>query len=291
MWQALFNVLAPVFITVGIGFLWVRMKLEIDPAFISRVVINIGSPALAFYGLTTMKVSGELFGQMALVAGLTLIAMMILNWIMLKARGFSIKDWLHPLTFPNWGNLGLPLCYFAFGDTGLTLAIAFYAVSSATQLTIGMLMASGQMKPVLLMRMPMVYAMALALLFLYAGVAPPLWLLNTAHLISGLMMPMMLLALGASLATLKITHFRETLGFVVYRYLLGFAVVYGIARLMGLTGEAMGVALIQGAMPIAVLNYLLAARFNNQPERIASLVVLSTVLSLAIIPFVLWILL
>jgi predicted permease len=225
------------------------------------------------------------------VAGLTLLIMMILNWAMLRARGFSIKDWLHPLTFPNWGNLGLPLSYFAFGDTGLTLAIAFYAVSSATQLTIGMLMASGQMKPVLLMRMPIVYAIGLALLFLWAGVTPPVWLLNTADLVSGLMMPMMLLALGASLATLKVTHFRETLSFVLYRYILGIAVVYGLARLFGLSGEAMGVAIIQGVMPIAVLNYLLAARFNNQPDRVASLVVLSTVFSIAIIPLVLWALL
>ncbi|MDA5192560.1 AEC family transporter [Govanella unica] len=287
MWQALLNVLVPVFITVGIGYLWVRMKLEIDPAFISRIVINVGSPALAFYGLTTMKVSGDLFARMSLVAGLTLVAMMAANWLMLRARGLSLRDWLHPLTFPNWGNLGLPLCYFAYGDTGLTLAIAFYAVSSASQLTIGVLMASGQMKPVLLMRMPMVYAIGLALMFLYAGVTPPTWMLNTADLISGLMMPMMLLALGASLASLKVTHFRETLSLVVYRYVLGIGAVYGIARLVGLEGEAMGVALIQGAMPIAVLNYLLAARFNNQPQRVASLVVLSTLLSLAIIPLLL----
>lgn len=291
MWQALFDVLIPVFITVGIGFLWVRMKLEIDPAFISRVVINVGSPALTFYGLTTMKVSGALFGQMALIATLTLVVMALINWVFLKIRGASIRDWLHPLTFPNWGNLGLPLCYFAFGDEGLTLAIAFYAVSSATQLTIGVLMASGQMKPVLLMRMPMVYAIALALLYLWLDQPPPRWLLNTTDLISGLMMPMMLLALGASLATLKVTHFRETLGLVIYRYILGFGTVYGIATLFGVTGPALGVALIQGAMPIAVMNYLLAARYNNQPERIASLVVISTALSLMIIPFVLWVLL
>lgn len=291
MWLALLNVLAPVFITVGIGYLWVRMNLEIDPAFISRVVINVGSPALAFYGLTTMKVSGALFGTMAMVAGLTLAVMMAANYVLLRGLGKPMKDWLHPLTFPNWGNLGLPLCYFAYGDSGLTLAIAFYAVSSAIQLTVGVLMASGQMKPVLLMRMPMVYAIGLALAYLASGAVPPQWLLNTAHLISGLMMPMMLLALGASLATLKVTHFRETLGFVLWRYALGIGVVAAIGLACGLSGEALGVALIQGAMPIAVLNYLLAARFNNSPDRVASLVVLSTVLSLAIIPILLGLLL
>ncbi len=291
MLSALFNILAPAFITVGLGFVWVRLKLDMDPGFISRLVINIGSPALAFHGLTTMTISSHLFATMALVAGLTLVVMLAINFVLLKLLKKPLQDWLHPLTFPNWGNLGLPLCLFAYGDEGLALAIAFYAVGSTVQLTIGVLMASGSMKPALLMRMPMVYAIGVALLFMLAEARPPQWLLNTTELVGGFMIPMMLLALGASLAQLKVTNLKQTFGFVIYRYLLGIGVVLGLGLALGLEGPALGVAVIQGAMPIAVLNYLLAARFGKNADTVASLVFLSTVLSMAVIPVVLAILL
>ena len=176
---------------------------------------------------------------------------------------------------------------FAFGDEGLTLALAFYAVASVVQLTIGFLIAAGEWKPVLLMRMPMIYAIGAALAFMGAGVTPPVWLLNTTKLVGGLMIPMMLLALGASLAQLGSGRRWETVGYVLYRFVLGISLALAAVWILDLEGAARGVVLIQGAMPIAVLNYLLAARFNRQPEFVASLVFLSTLLTLVTIPLVL----
>lgn len=287
----LFNIVAPVFITVGIGFWWARAGFGIDPTFISRVVINVGSPALVFSGLTKMDVSGELFATLALIAGLTLVLLVAVNFLVLKGIGQSVERWLHPLTFPNWGNLGLPICLFAYGETGLTLAIAFYAVGSTVQLTIGVLMASGTWKPALLMRMPMVYAIIVAVAFLMTDVTPPQWLLNTSDLIGGLMIPMMLLALGASLAQLKVTKLGTAARYVLYRHAVGLAIGIGLAEAFGLKGAAYGVVVIQGAMPVAVLNYLLAARFGRMPDVVASLVVLSTLLSFLTVPIVLAVLL
>lgn len=287
MFSALFNVLAPVFITLGIGYAWARFKLEIDPTFISRIVINIGSPALVFHGLTTMDTGGDIFITLVIVAIAIIAVLLAVNAAVLKFLKKPLNGWLHPLTFPNWGNLGLPICMFAFGDEGLTLALAFYAVASVVQLTLGFLIAAGEWKPVLLMRMPMVYAIIAALSFMAADITPPIWLLNTAKLIGGLMIPMMLLALGASLAQLATGRRRETVGYVFYRFALGLGLALAAVWILDLEGAARGVVLIQGAMPIAVLNYLLAARFNRQPEFVASLVFLSTLLTLVTIPAVL----
>lgn len=288
MFVALFNVLAPVFITLGLGYAWAKLKLDIDPTFISRIVINIGSPALLFHGLTTMEAGGgDEFVTVVLVAISIIAILLAVNAVMLKILRKPLEGWLHPLTFPNWGNLGLPICMFAFGDEGLTLALAFYAVASVVQLTIGFLIAAGEWKPVLLMRMPMIYAIGAALAFMGAGVTPPVWLLNTTKLVGGLMIPMMLLALGASLAQLGSGRRWETVGYVLYRFVLGISLALAAVWILDLEGAARGVVLIQGAMPIAVLNYLLAARFNRQPEFVASLVFLSTLLTLVTIPLVL----
>lgn len=287
MWPELFNIVAPVFITVGIGFLWARMKLDFDATFVSRLVINVGSPALVFSGLSKMEASGDLFAILVFAAIATLLLLLAVNLLVLRLSGKPLGLWLQPLTFPNWGNLGLPICYFAYGDSGLALAIAFYAVSSTTQLTLGLLMASGSWRPMLLMRMPVVYAVGFALAFLSTETVPPRWLLNTTELVGGFMIPMMLLALGASLAGLKVTRLGQAAPFVIYRHALGLALGVGLAEALGLEGAAYGVVVIQGAMPIAVLNYLLAARFNHMPEFVASLVFLSTILTFVTIPVVL----
>lgn len=287
MWRELFDIVAPVFITVGIGFLWARMKLDFDATFVSRLVINVGSPALVFSGLTSMEAGGELFALLVFAAVATLLLLIAVNAVTLRFIGRPLGQWLQPLTFPNWGNLGLPICYFAYGDTGLALAIAFYAVSSTTQLTLGLLMASGSWRPMLLARMPVVYSVGFAMVFLFTDTTPPRWLSNTTELVGGFMIPMMLLALGASLANLRATRLGEAAPFVIYRHAIGIGIGVLLAELLGLSGAAYGVVVIQGAMPIAVMNYLLAARFNHMPDFVASLVFLSTILTFVTIPVVL----
>jgi predicted permease len=65
----------------------------------------------------------------------------------------------------------------------------------------------------------------------------------------------------------------------------------GLAELFGLTGAARGVLILDCSMPVAVLNYLLAERYQRSPEQVASLVVLSTLLSLVTLPLILaWVL-
>ena len=48
-----------------------------------------------------------------------------------------------PLISGNTGNLGLPLCLFAFGDAGFGYAIIVFAVTSILAFTIGIWVVSG----------------------------------------------------------------------------------------------------------------------------------------------------
>ena len=46
---------------------------------------------------------------------------------------------------------------------------------------------------------------------------------------------------------------------------------------------------IESAMPVAVYNYMFAARYNNRPEDVAGLVVLSTaIVAIGALPVFLW---
>ncbi|MEC7943795.1 MAG: AEC family transporter, partial [Pseudomonadota bacterium] len=68
----------------------------------------------------------------------------------------------------------------------------------------------------------------------------------------------------------------------------GFVVGYGIASLFGLEGAARGVLMIEAAMPVAVHNYMFAQRFNRNPSDTASMIIISTGVSLATLPLLMW---
>jgi predicted permease len=180
--------------------------------------------------------------------------------------------------------MGLPLCLFAFGEPGLALAIVFFAVSSMLQFTVGVGIAAGSADPRRLLRLPLIYAVAAALAVMATGAPVPAWLANTAELIGGLTIPLMLFALGVSLARLQIGSLRRSLALSLVRILGGVALGFGIGWALGLSDAARGVLAIQSAMPVAVFNYLFAQLYRREPAEVAGMIVLSTLISFATLP-------
>ena len=71
------------------------------------------------------------------------------------------------------------------------------------------------------------------------------------------------------------------------RYVAAGAIGVGVATALGLTGVAWSVLVLQAIMPAPVTNYLLALKYDAEPEEVAGLVVVSTAMSIALIPLTL----
>ena len=69
---------------------------------------------------------------------------------------------------------------------------------------------------------------------------------------------------------------------------MGAAGGFGFAELFGYEGMQRGVLIIQCSMPIAVFNYLFATYYERDPEEVASLVVLSSVLGFILMPLLIY---
>ncbi len=284
----LFSIIAPVFICAGIGFVWQKQGRAYDTDLITTLITNIGTPGLVFFTLYDGDLKIADFGIMAAASVFVIGGAGIIGGLALRATELSFKAYLPSLMFANSGNMGLPLCLLAFGKAGLALAIVFFTVSAILQFTIGVALSSGTFSPAKLLRVPIIYAVLLAVAIMVADVKAPDVLVSTARLLGGMTIPMMLITLGVSLAKLKVTSLGRSVGLSVLRLVLGFAVAWGIAELLGFTGLERGVLILQSAMPVAVFNYLFAQRYNNHPEEVAGMVVLSTVLSFATLPALLW---
>lgn len=284
MFLKIFSVIAPVFVCAGIGFVWGRAGRPFDTRMVGALALNIGMPCLAFSALTKLKVSPEAFAEMAGAYGLVLVCFLAVGLITITAMRLPAHTFLPVFTSSNTGNMGLPLCLFAFGPEGLALGICIFVLSSLFSFTVGWSIYAGRVAADVFYNNPLIYAVAVALVFMATDTPPPVWLANTTALMGGLAIPLMLISLGVAISNMRAEGAGRIIVVCVIKLIAGFAVGYGIATLLGLEGAARGALIIEAAMPVAVHNYMFAQRFARNTADTASMILVSTVISLASLP-------
>jgi len=293
MLSQLFNIIAPVALCTLVGYLWGRIVVDYPTEFVTRLIMNVGAPCLLISVMAQVDVALLDFLEVALVAFAMLLITLLLGSVVLKGLGWPVHLYLPSIGFSNSGNMGLPLCLFAFGQQGLALGLAIFVVFMVTQFTVGVLIADPQRGSVWtglrnLFVQPVVYGALLALAMLVWQWTLPEWALHTVDMLGSLAIPLMLITLGVSLARLQTSHWRRSLAVSVMRIGGGVMIAWLCVVLFDLTGAARGVILLQGVMPTAVFNYLIARRYGEAGEAVAGVVVTSTLISFAAVPLLLW---
>ncbi len=288
MFSEIFSILAPVFVCVGIGYGWAKSGRDFDTSMVTTIVTYFATPCLVFYALAKVELDTSVLWDMGLAALLANVAFAVIGAIVLAVFKLPQRAFLQALTWPNVGNIGLPLCLLAFGQEGLALSIAFFTVYVVLQMTVGVAFVSGSFSPKAILKMPIIPATLLASVFLFTDLAVPDWLFNTTKLVGDLTIPLMLFTLGVSLASLKIGSLKTAIWLSTLRLGMGFGVGVGLVAAMGLTGPAAGVVILECAMPAAVFCYLFAQLYDQRPQEVAGLVIASTFMGFAVLPALLW---
>jgi hypothetical protein len=278
--------MAPTLIGAGLGYAWARKGLDYPVEFVTRAVMNIGAPCLIVSSFNKAGIEIERMAEIAGAAVLVLLVMLAFGSVLIRTMHLHATTFLPPLLFGNIGNMGLPLCLFAFGENGLALGLTIFLAIYALQMSLGIMLVAGRGNFSELLKQPVLWATALAVFLVSSGQSLPAWLDNTASLLGGFTIPLMLITLGVSLANLKVTEWKHSLLFSVIRVIGGFGLGLIVAHLFGLEGVERGVLILQSSMPVAVFNYLLALRYQREPGEVAGMVVLSTVLAFILLPFI-----
>ena len=277
----LFEVLFPVFGVIGIGYWYGKKDPRFDTKFITTFAGNFGLPAIIFYSLTTTNIDIELFLRFSYYITLYVIIFSIIGLIILKLLNKDIYRLLPPLILPNTGNMGMPLCLFAYGKIGLAIATAITAMILVYHFSINILLASKKFSIKPLLKCIPVYALIVSLLFVYFKIPPPKFLENATFLVGYSSIFLVLMSLGVALSKLKVFSFKETLIYSLIRVILGPLVGLGFVKFFNLSGVEAGVMFIQASMPSAVLTFLVSEIYSPKKisSSIASTVALSTFLS------------
>ena len=288
----LFEVLFPVFFVVGIGYFLGKTNSKIDTTFITSFAANIGTPAMVIYAITSTGINFEIFRDYFwyYLLAIVLFALVgIFTLYLLKTK--DIVRELPPLIFPNTGNMGLPICMFAYGSKGLGVSASITSLIILCHFTLGVFLADRKFNLNVILKNPPFYAIIFSAIMLFYGIKMPVFVVNTTEWLMYVTIFLILMSLGIALTRLKVFSLSNALISSFTRMIIGPAIGFLLIFIFDLKGFAAGVLLIQCSMPSAVLNYLVGSIYSPKKivDSIASTIVVSTLISFVTIPIVVYI--
>ena len=290
LYLKLIDVIAPVFFVIGIGYYLGKKNPEINTDFITTFAGNVGTPAMIFYTITTTGVTLSVFTEyfiyaLIIIGGFSLVGIIFL---LLLKKDFVSE--LPPLILPNTGNMGIPICLFAYGTAGLGVASAIASVIILLHFTLGVLLAKKSFSFEILIKNMPIYGIIVSVIFLYFEWDVPGYLENTTFLLTYATIFLVLMSLGIALSRLKVVSWTHASILGAVRVIIGPLIGFGLIKFLNLNGFAAGVLLIQSCMPSAVLTYLVGSMYSERKvvDSVASVIVTSTVMSFVTIPIVVY---
>ena len=287
----LFEVLFPVFFIVGIGYILGKKNKNLDTSFITNYSANFGAPALFIFAITSSGVKFSVFSEYFIYSIIALSSFAIVGIIFLLLMKKDYIRELPPFFLPNTGNMGIPICLFAYGSLGMGVAASISSLVVLLHFTVNIFLASKKFDINIILKSPSSYAVIIAVSFLYFDLDMPKFVLNTVMLLGYAMIVLILMSLGISLTQLKVFSFKSSFISSIGRVILGPIIGFVIIKIFNLKGYPAGVLLIQSSMPSAILTYLIASMYSPKKivDNISSMIVVSTLMSLITVPIVVFI--
>ena len=290
LYLKLIDVIVPVFFVIGIGYYLGKKNPDINTDFITTFAGNVGTPAMIFYTITTTGVTLSVFTEyfiyaLVIIGGFSIVGVLFL---LLLKKDFISE--LPPLILPNTGNMGIPICLFAYGTAGLGVASAIASVIILLHFTLGVLLAKKSFSLEILIKNMPIYAIVVSVIFLYFEWDVPGYLENTTFLLTYATIFLVLMSLGIALSRLKVVSWTHASILGGVRVIVGPLIGFGLIKFLNLDGFAAGVLLIQSCMPSAVLTYLVGSMYSEKKvvDSVASVIVTSTIMSFLTIPIVVY---
>ena len=291
LYLKLIDVLFPVFFVIGVGYYLGKKDPKFDTTFITNFAGNIGTPAMIFYTITTTGVTLDIFIEYFIYAVIIICGFAVVGVVFLLFLKKDAITELPPLILPNTGNMGVPICLFAYGTEGLGVASAIASVIILFHFTIGVLLAKKNFSLDILIKNVPIYAIILSVIFLYFEWEVPGYIENTTFLLTYTTIFLVLMSLGIALTRLKVISWTHASILGAVRVIIGPIIGFALIKFLGLTGFAAGVLLIQSSMPSAVLTYLVGSMYSKKRavDNVASVIVTSTLMSFITAPIIVYI--
>ncbi len=280
------DVIIPVFLIVAIGYGYGR-RARPDLTAFNRIALDVLAPMLMYSVMASRAFVITDHLPLLLGGAVVILGGGLLAWPLARAFGVQARTLVPVVMFNNCGNLGLPLALLAFGAEQFGAAVALFAVSNLLHFSVGARITSRLARTRDLMTSPLMIATLLGLARALSGIRPPDVVLSGLKLLGDAIIPMMLFALGVRLTSLT----RQGLGMgmlgALARPVIGLAIGLPLAWALGLEGVARAQLLLFAALPPAVMQFMLAERSHQEPEKVGAMIMLGNALAVVFVPIAL----
>lgn len=280
------SVVFPVFAIVGIGWCYGRLKKP-DMSTANVLNMDVFTPLLIFSTLAVQHVALDNYGPITLAGGVVILGTGLLGWPLARAFKQQEKTLLPAIMFKNSGNMGLPLMLLAFGESAMPAAIALFLTENFLHFSFGAWLLDRRVKLTTLWRVPVLFAGIAGFAVGHSGITIWAPLGVAIRMLGDVCIPLMLFGLGVRLTAANWQSLRAGLLGAVASPILGMLVAVLCAPLFGLDQQQSAMLLVFGALPPAVLNYIFAERYQQEPDKVAAIVLAGNAASIIIVPIAL----
>ncbi|GAA3579416.1 MULTISPECIES: AEC family transporter [Marinobacter] len=278
--------LLPVFLITGCGTLYGRFR-STDIQGINTLNMELFVPMLVFAVLADQQAPLQDYGWLALAGTVVVLGSGLLLWPLCRVLGLSPKTFLPPMMFNNSGNMGIPVMVLAFGEAALPAAVVLFIVEMLLHFTVGLHMLNPHEPLRKLLKIPVVLASIAGLAVNFSGLALPSWMLESLNMLGGVCIPLMLFTLGIRMLDVDFSDWKLGLVGAIACPASGLILAWPLIEMMTLPGLQIATLWVFAALPPAVLNYMVAEQYRQEPHRVASLVLIGNLGSLAVMPITL----
>lgn len=286
MLERILLIVLPLFAVVAVGFLYARRHRP-DMGAATALNMDVFVPALVFSALASKDADLAAYGPLALAGLLLVLGSGLLAWPIARAAGVAVRTFVPPMMFVNSGNMGIPLLVLAFGEQAMAAAVVLFLIENFLHFSLGIRLLDRQAHLLGVLRTPVMLACLAGLVINVSGPDLPQVIALPVNMLGQVAIPLMLFTLGVRLIDVDLSDWRVGLLGSLARPAVGVALAWLIAASLRLPTEQAQILIVFAALPPAVLNYVFAERYGQEPERVASIVLLGNAAALITLPAVL----
>lgn len=281
------EILFPVFILVVVGYLYGR-RYRPNLQAVNQLMLFVFVPALVFDVMSRRNFQVVEYQWLALAGVIVVLGSGIIAWPAGRALGYPQRAFLPTMMFNNCGNLGLPLALLAFGEKGLEGAVILFLVSNLLHFTLGTWIFGGIISWKGLLLNPVNIATVAGLGVNFLQVRLPDFILLPISMLGQIVIPFMLISLGVRMLSVKRADLGRGIVGSVVRPLSGLVPAMAAVWMLPLDVAQVSLLILFATLPPAVLNFLFAEQYQQDPELVASLVLVGNAMAVLTTALVLW---
>ena len=286
MIEHVFSIVAPLFLIVAVGYVyggWVNPEMGIT----NRLIMDVFIPALIFHVMIQKDFYPTQYVWLIVAGVILMLGSGLLAFLLAKALGWGTRSFVPPAMFSNWANLGIPLYVLALGDQALDGGVMLVVAGNILCFTLGAYIYSGSVSIIKVLKTPIIIAVMLGLLFNALQIQVPMFIDTPINMLGQVAIPLMLFSLGVRLTKVSLSDYVIGSVMAVFCPVVGVAIALLLIQVIPMSELHANILVLFGALPPAIINFMLAEQYNNDPEKIASMVVIGNLATIITIPIAL----